>query len=272
MSARAHVYLNVAIALVAAVFVVVALTLDTRTDPAQPPVFKGKPPVPTNVPGVIGSQIEQAFREWPRGSIDALQRLGLTYPSNALVQYYRGVALVWAGYPSDAEAALELAKKLGRNTYIQEKADNLLHPSYYAPSTPPYYPVFEPLSANPLLEAGAVQQEEGHQVSAERDYEKAVRLDPSNAQAQVAAAVGLFDEDNLNLSFGKLGPLTARFPKSQVVHYYLALLLAWTHQSSQAVTQWEDTVKLGASTALGRDATRYLEQIAKSASPASSAG
>jgi tetratricopeptide (TPR) repeat protein len=263
VSHRVRVYLNVAIAAVAAAAVVVGLTLDTRTDPVQAQPFKGKPPVPVGLVDPAGAQIVKAFRTWPKGSIDAMQRLGLTYPHDAVVQYYRGVALIWAGYPSDATAALELAKRLGRNTIWQGRADDLLHPNYFEPTSGAPYPVFQPTTPNTLLARGSLLQLQGHQESAERLFSEAARLHPASDQAQVAAAVGLFDEDNLVPAFSHLGPLTARFPRSQTVHYYLGYLLAWTHQSAAAIKQFEQTVKLGPSTTLGRASTRLLEGIAR---------
>ena len=270
MSPRARVYLNVAIATVAAVGIVVGLTLDTRTDPIQPRPFPGKPPVPRSVPGPAGPAIEQAFRDWPHGSIDEVQKLGLQYPKNAIVQYYRGVALLWAGYPSDAESALQLAKKLGTNTIIQGRADDLLHPDFFEPTSGPPYPVFEPVAPNALLERGSTLQAEGHQESAERLYVRAAHLDPADAEAQVAVGVGLFDEDNLTPAFSKLDSVMRRFPASQSVHYYLGYLFAWTRQASAAVTQFEQAVKLGPTTELGKASTRLLEGIAQAGS--SSAG
>jgi tetratricopeptide (TPR) repeat protein len=265
VSVRSRVYLNVAIAAVAAIGIVVGLTLDTRTDPTQPATIPGKPPVPKGLVGGGAAQIEQAFSEWPNGSIGLLQQLGLTYPRSAQVQYYRGVALLWAGYPSDADSALELAKKLGGNSYLGEKADNILHPQYFQPASPPYYPVFFPTEKSTLLQRGSVQQEEGHQVTALGLYRRAVAQNPDDAQAQVAVAVAHFDEDNLNASFGRLGPLTARFPRSQSVHFFLGYLLNWIGQRSNAITQYEATVRLGANTELGHAANNLLAAIARSA-------
>ncbi len=265
VSSRLRVYLNVALAALAAAGVVVALTLDTRTDPVQPQAFSGKPPVPVGIPAPAGPEIEQAFRNWPSGSIDTMQRLGLTYPKSAVVQYYRGVALIWAGYPGDAETALQLAKRLGRNTIWQGRADDLLHPNFFEPGNGPPYPIFQPVGHNTLLARGSLLQQQGHQESAEALYQRAAKLAPGDAEAQVAAAVGLFDESNIVPAFAHLGPLTARFPRSQSVHFYLAYLLSWTHQTSQAIAQYEDTVRLGPRTVLGREATRVLEAIAKAA-------
>jgi hypothetical protein len=63
VSSRSRVYLNVAVATVVAVGVVVGLTLDTRTDVAQPAPLAGKPPVPSGLPAPAGAAIEAAFRE-----------------------------------------------------------------------------------------------------------------------------------------------------------------------------------------------------------------
>ncbi len=280
MSLRKNQILNVVIAAAAAALIVVGLTLDTRTTPKQPAVEKGKPGVPSGLTGPVGAQITAAFRDWPKGSIDTLQRLGLVWQggptpadrfTSAEVQYFRGVALLWDGYDSDAATALEAAKKLGANTLIQSRADGLLHPTYYRPPTGPWYPVFQPTTKNALLEKGSNLQAQGHQVSAEKIYDKAVREQPNNVEALVAQAVGAFNDDNPALSFGKLGPLTARFPKSQVVHYWFAWLLIWTANRNQGISELQKAVKLGPDTQIGKNAQAILSGIERAqASPTSS--
>ena len=249
------------------------LTLDTRTTPHQPAAASGKPPVPQGLTGNVGKTIETAFRNWPHGSISTMQRLGLQYlggatpkerARSAIVQYYRGVALLWAGYPSDAQSALEKAKSLGRDTIVQGRADNLLHPEYFQPGQGPPYPVFIPISTNKLLRQGSALQQQGRQVSAERLYARAAKEQPGNVEAQVAKAVALFDEDNLTPAFSHLGPLSAKYPRSQVVHYYLGYLLAWTAQGQQAISQFEKTVELGPGTTIGKAAKQFLQGIAAS--------
>jgi hypothetical protein len=70
--------------------------------------------------------------------------------------------------------------------------------------------------------------------------------------------VGLFDMDNLSASFSKLGPLVRQFPKSQSVRYHLGLLLAWTGQRDQAITEFRLARSLGPKTALGKEANTFL--------------
>jgi tetratricopeptide (TPR) repeat protein len=267
VSSRLSLYVSVGIACLVAAGIVVGLVLDTRTTPHQPRPVAGKPPVPVGLTGPAAPAIVAAFKNWPHGSIDTMQKLGLQYSGgttpaerqqNAVVQFYRGVALLWAGYPSDAEQALETAKKLGRDTMIQGRADNLLHPNFFQPTSGSGYPVFVPLTKNALLRQGALLQAQGHQVSAERLYQRAARQNPHDVEALVAAAVGSFDEDNLVPAFSHLGPLVKRFPRSQIVHYYLGLLSAWTAQAPEAIKQFKLTRSLGPTTVLGKQADQFL--------------
>jgi len=261
MSQRAELYLTVAVAAIAAAGIVIGITLQTRDTPRQPHAQGGPPPVPKGLPKPWGPQVEAAFRNWPHGSIDTMQRLGLQYPKSPVVQLYRGIALLWAGYPSDAEAALESAKTLGRDTIIQVQADNLLHPAFFQPTSGPSYPIFQPIRRNALLERGSLLQAQGHQISAERVYRRAARLAPNDDEAQVAAAVGLFDEDNLTPAFSHLGPLTKQFPQSQSVRYYLGYLLAWTGQANASLKQFRQAYALGPKTALGKASGQFVNRI-----------
>ena len=113
-------------------------------------------------------------------------------------------------------------------------------------------------------EQGSRLQQQGRQVSAERLFASAPRSSsPANVEALVAKAVGLFDEDNLTPAFSHLGPLSARFPKSQIVHYYLGYLLAWTAQGQAGDRPVrEDASSSGPTTEIGKAATKFLAGIA----------
>jgi tetratricopeptide (TPR) repeat protein len=258
LSSRVELVITVVAVALAAAGAVVAITLATRDHPPSLHPQPGKPPVPSNLPGPAGPAIRQAFLDWPHGSLDALERLGQDYPKSPVVQLYLGIGLLWQGYDREAETALEQVKKkgIGYDTPWEIAADNVLHSQFFAG-----YPVFTPVRPNSLLSRGSLLQQQGHQHSAERLYLQAARRAPNDDQAQVAAAVGRFDKDKLNASFSQLGPLTRRFPRSQVVRFYLGLLLAWTAQRDAAVTQFERTVALGPNTGLGRSAQAFIDRV-----------
>jgi tetratricopeptide (TPR) repeat protein len=258
MSSRQRVSLIVAGVAALAAGAVLAITLATRDTPQAFQPLKGSPGVPKVLPTPASSRIRAAFRNWPHGSVDTMEKLGLQYPRDPVVQLYLGIALVWAGYDADAEPVLERVKSkgVGWDTPWEIQADNLLHPQYF-----PNYPDFTPLAGDPLLHRGAILQAQGHQHSAEHLYLEAAKRDPRNAEAQVAAAVGRFDKGNLSASFSRLGPLTLRFPRSQSVRFYLGLLLAWTGQRDPAVVQFKKAVALGKGTPLGISAAAFLAKI-----------
>jgi tetratricopeptide (TPR) repeat protein len=256
LSQRLQLALTVAAVALAAAGTVVGVTLETRDNPPRLHPQPGKPPVPKSLPGPVGAQIMQALADWPHGSVATLERLGQQHPKSPLVQLYRGIGLLWAGYTNESEAALEKTKKLGRDTRWEIAADNILHPQYFGG-----YPVFSPIKRNALLEQGSRLQAQGHQHSAERVYLRAARLAPDDDEAQVAAAVGRFDKDNLAASFSRLGPLTRRFPRSQVVRFYLGLLLAWTAQRDQALVEFKRAYALGPTTQLGLGAKQFVDRV-----------
>lgn len=261
MSPAARVRLAVAAVVAAGAAVVVGVVLATRQDPPQPKAQCGKKPLDALiVPGTgtpsVNAQVKKAM-----GHLDKLEQLENRYPHDPVVQLNFGRALICAGYLGDATQALEAAKKAGRDTQYEIDADQLLHPTFFQQG----YPVFQPSSGKiPLLVQGALLQRQGHQHSAERLYAKAARLHPNDVEAQVAAAVGRFDEDNPSAAFSRLGPLSKRFPQSQVVRYYLGLLLVWIGQRDQAVSEFEKTVQLGPKTPLGRQVAALLGQIRES--------
>jgi tetratricopeptide (TPR) repeat protein len=256
LSQRLQLALTVAAVALAAAGAVVGITLETRDNPPKLHPQPGKPPVPESLPGPVGAQIMKALADWPHGSVATLERLGQQHPKSPLVQLYRGIGLLWAGYTNESEAALERTKKLGRDTRWEIAADNILHPQYFGG-----YPVFSPIKRNALLQQGSRLQAQGHQHSAERVYLRAARRAPSDDEAQVAAAVGRFDKDDLAASFSRLGPLTQRFPRSQVVRFYLGLLLAWTAQRDEALVEFKRAYALGPATELGQGAKQFIDRV-----------
>jgi tetratricopeptide (TPR) repeat protein len=255
---RARIAATVAVAAAAAAAGTAGITLATRQTPEQPKALKARPELVV-FPGVRSPAIpalRRAFARWP-GTLDEIERLGRARPRDPVVQFNLGVARLYAGYRGDAEQAFRTAKKVGRDTFYEIRADVVLHPQYFSAG----YPPFQPTDHDALLLRGARLQARGHQHSAERVFARAARLRPGDDEAQVAAAVARFDMDDLSASFSRLGPLTRRFPHSQSVRFHLGLLLAWTGQREPAVQQFRKARALGPRTTLGREAIAFLNRL-----------
>jgi Tfp pilus assembly protein PilF len=245
---------------------VAGVVLATRQDPPQPTVQCKQPPQALLVPGVASSRravVSALLAQPPRAAARALEAVAQGAPNDPLVQFNYGVALFCAGYLNEAEQAFRTAKQAGRDTFYEMRADEFLHPQFFVPQDG-LYPLFEPTGTDPLLLRGVILQRGGHQHSAERLYERAARLHPGSAEAQVAAAVGRFDEDNLSASFSRVGPLVRRFPHNQSVRYHLGLLLAWTGQRAQATKEFRLARSAGPKTQLGTEANAFLAGLVSS--------
>ena len=263
MSPAARVRVLVGAAAVAAAGVVAGVVLATRQDPPQPKAQCASGAQPLLVPSVAtpyAARIRAALALPAKRAAFALEPLEQDAPKDPAVQFNYGVALFCAGYLNEAGQAFRAAKTTGRDTLYEMRADEILHPQYFTPQDG-LYPVFQLSRADALLEQGVLQQRLGHQHSAEKLFRRAARQRPGDDQAQVAAAVGLFDEDNLPASFSRLGPLVKRFPNSQSVRYHLGLLLAWTGQRDQAIVEFRLARSLGAQTSLGRQADVFLKGL-----------
>jgi tetratricopeptide (TPR) repeat protein len=262
MSPATRVRLIVVALAVATAGVVTGVVLATRQDPSQPTV-QCKQAKPLIVPGVPSKHVEAVRNALALPVVAAARKLEAVEriaPRDPVVQFNYGIVLFCGGYLSEASQAFRAAKTMGRDTYYEMRADEILHPQYYQPPDG-LYPLFQPLHSTPLIEQGLQLQRQGHQRSAERAYARAARLNPNDDEAQVAAAVGRFDEDDLSASFSHLGPLTKRFPRSQSVRYHLGLLLAWTGQHDQALVEFKRARALGPKTALGKQATVFLKGV-----------
>ena len=260
MSAVKRVRLLVAVIAVVVAGVVAGVVLATRQDPVQPVAQCKQRPKALIVPGVTSrnvAAVRSALAKPPKQAAELLEPLSLRAPNDPVVQFNFGTALFCAGYVDDAEQAFRQAKKAGYDTYYEIQADTILHPQFFQQG----YPIFEPQGNDPLLIQGVLLQRRGKQHSAEQLYARAARLHPGDDEAQVAAAVGRFNEDNLSASFSRLGPLVKRFPHSQSVRYHLGLLLAWTGQRDQAVKEFRLARKLNPRSTLGRQSSTFLRGL-----------
>jgi tetratricopeptide (TPR) repeat protein len=260
MSAVKRVRLLVAAIAVVAAGAVAGVVLATRQTPTQPTGQCKQRPRALIVPGVASPNagaVRAALAHPPKTAARLLEPLSQQAPKDPVVQFNFGTALFCAGYVADAEQAFRQAKTAGYDTYYEIQADAILHPQFFQQG----YPIFQLQGNDTLLLQGVLLQRRGKQHSAEKLYTRAARLQPGNDQAQVAAAVGRFDEDNLSASFSRLGPLVRRFPRSQSVRYHLGLLLAWTGQRSQAVQEFRLAQNLNPASTLGKQANAFLHGL-----------
>jgi tetratricopeptide (TPR) repeat protein len=234
----------------------------------------------------LEAKVGLAFATWPEGTFDRMEQLAKLYPQTALVQLHLGLARLWAqqGDPTEAwRAAIEAEP----DTPYAVLAGNVLHPTL-----PRGLPAFIPSFAAPpaitslaperQLEAlrrraenggtrerllyGVGLQRVGRPTSAARVFEQAARLAPNDVEAQVAGAVGRFDKADPARAFGRLGPLTRRFPREATVRFHLGVLLLWTGRIDEAERQLRLASRTEAGSPLAQEAARYLQTIRKARS------
>jgi tetratricopeptide (TPR) repeat protein len=233
--------------------------------------------------GSLEARIGESFSAWPDGTLARLTQLSGLHPRSAAVQLNLGIARYWAG-EEGAKEAWQSAATLEPDTAYAVTAGNLLHPEF-ARNLPVFVPSDEiPASVSRLpapaqlallrrrasggsvsdrLFYGVALQRLGKQQSAEKVYAAAAKAAPESAEAQVAAAVGLFSKDRPVRAFSSLGPLTQKFPQSGSVRFHLGLLLLWSGQVKQARRQLELVRKVEPGSPLVPVARQYLETLKK---------
>ncbi len=233
--------------------------------------------------GSLEARIGTAFTAWPDETVARLTELSGLHPKSAAIQLNLGIARYWAG-EGDAKAAWRAAAELEPDTAYAVTAGNLLHPEF-ARNLPLFVPVanvpaavrrldppgqFASLarrakdgSVSDRLFYGVALQRLGRQVSAERVFAEAARLHPTDPEARVAAAVGLFDKAAPVKAFSRLGPLSKTFPQSATVRFHLGLLLLWSGQVKEARRQLELVRTEEPDSRLVGIARQYLDQLDK---------
>lgn len=229
----------------------------------------------------LAARVGAAFAAWPNGGLERLEELANLYPKSPVVQLNLGLARLWAGR-GDATAAWQDARDADPDSPYAILAGNLLHPSLPRgmPAFIPSFPASPRISHLPpgrqlaALRARALHgdardwilygvglQRVGKTVSARAAFARAARLAPHDADAQVAAAVGLFDKDDPTPAFAHLGPLTRTFPHDPTVRFHLGVLLLWTGRIPAAERQLRLAAHTRPGSPLAREAARYLETI-----------
>jgi predicted Zn-dependent protease len=230
----------------------------------------------------VDAQVGAAVSAWPDGTLARLDELATRHPSTGVVLLHLGLAQVASRKASAAEAAWRKVLERDPDSEAAVQAESLLHPRF-APGRPPFVPSsglpaevvgLSPARQLAALERaargkeakakllyGSVLQRLGRPVSAERQFAAASRLAPGDAEAQTAAAVGLFSKAKPELAFSRLGPLAPRFPRSQTVRFHLGELLLWIGQLDKARQELRLARREGPSTPLGRTAGEFLAKL-----------
>jgi tetratricopeptide (TPR) repeat protein len=229
----------------------------------------------------LEAKVGAAVASWPEGTYDRLEQLAKLYPESALVQLHTGLVRLWANR-GDPVAAWRAALEAEPDTPYAVLAGNLLHPhlprglptfvpSFSAAASVVALPPSRQLAAlraraasggvRDLLLYGVGLQRVGRPVSAARVFERAAQRYPDEVEALVADAVGRFDKDAPELAFGRLGPLSRRYPDEPTVRFHLGVLLLWTGRVQVAERQFRLAAKTKPRSPLAREATRYLEAI-----------
>jgi tetratricopeptide (TPR) repeat protein len=231
----------------------------------------------------LEAEIGAAFAAWPKGGLDTLKHLVATHPASALAELHLGWAYYWSGRRADAVAAWNQAEKVEPDSPAAVSAEDVLHSSTMPAGLPFIVTTLKPASAVTSLAAapelaalaraaarpdanakilyGIALWNLRRPVSAEQQFVAAAALAPHDPMAQTAAAVGAFTKDDPVRAFGRLGPLTAVFPRSVVVRFHLGVLLLWTHSFAKARAQLRLAVADGPGTVYARQATKLLSAL-----------
>jgi tetratricopeptide (TPR) repeat protein len=228
----------------------------------------------------LEAKVGLALTSWPQG-YDRLEQLAKLYPKSGLVQLHLGLARLWVAR-GDPVAAWQAVGESEPDSPYAVFAGNLLFPrlprglpafvpSFRAPAEVAKLTPARQLAAlkaraekggtRELLLYGVGLQRVGRPVSARDVFARAAHAAPRDPEANVAAAVGRFDKARPADAFGRLGPLTKRFPNDPTVRFHLGLLLLWTARIDEAERQFRLAAATQPGSPLAGEAERYLETI-----------
>jgi tetratricopeptide (TPR) repeat protein len=183
-----------------------------------------------------------------------------------------GLALLWSGQRAEATAELQQTRSLDPDGLYGRTADNVLHPTYRR-----NYPLWVRSrfvhGSLPQLRARAASAP--RELAAQLDYayalqfrsrtrarlvaEKALALDASNIDAQVAVIVLGFDKDVPAQSVGQLGQLMQSRAGEPSPRLHFGELLSWIGENAKAKQEYRQAAQLDPSGLIGRFARSVLK-------------
>jgi tetratricopeptide (TPR) repeat protein len=183
-----------------------------------------------------------------------------------------GLALLWSGQRAEATAELQQTRLINPDGLYGRTADDVLHPSYRKG-----YPLWlsSTLVRGSLAELRAKSKAAPRSLRAQLDYayglqfdsrtrarvvaERALALDVSNLDAQVAVIVLGFDKDVPAQSVGRLAQLLRSRAGAPSPRFHFGELLAWIGREADAKKQYQQASELDPQGLIGRFARSVLE-------------
>ena len=229
------------------------------------------------------AQLGTLFAGW-RGpqSLPAVKSLVAGHPHEPAALLNLGWADYQAGRNADAVAAWRRTARAFPDSPYGVDAQDALHPG-----TIPGLPIIVTALAPPgsiaslsparqlaALERAAAKNDARAKIlygaalwnlrrplSAERQFAAAAKLAPHDPLARTLAAVGLFSKANPVRAFGRLGPLTAVFPRSPAVQFHLGVLLLYVGDRAKAAKHLAATVADGPQSPYAKPARTLLTSL-----------
>jgi tetratricopeptide (TPR) repeat protein len=226
--------------------------------------------------GDLRVQVAGALLHYRAGEVDTaigvLRALTANDDRAPVPALHLGLALLWAGQRAEATAQLEQTRLINPDGLYGRTADDVLHPSYRNG-----YPLW--LSSQPVrgelahLRAKALAAPRS--LPAQLDYayglqygsrtrarvvaERALALDASNLDAQVAVIVLGFDKDAPAQAVGRLAQLMQSRPGAPSPRFHFGELLAWIGQEAKAKQEYRKASQLDPKGLIGRFARSVLK-------------
>jgi tetratricopeptide (TPR) repeat protein len=183
-----------------------------------------------------------------------------------------GLALLWAGQRAGATAELEQTRLIDPDGLYGRTADDVLHPAYRKDY---------PLWVSSRLVRGTLAQLRAQAAAAPRSLraqlgyayglqfrsrtrarlvaERALALDATNLDAEVAVIVLGFDKDVPAQAVGRLAQLMQSRPGNASPRFHFGELLSWIGQDAKAKQQYRQAAELDPNGLIGRFARSVLK-------------
>jgi len=183
-----------------------------------------------------------------------------------------GLALLWSGQRADASAQLQETRSLDPDGLYGRTADDILHPTYRKGE--PLWLRSQPVRGS-LAQLRARAAAAPRSQTAQLDYayglqfgsrtrarlvaERALALDASNIDAQVAVIVLGFDKDVPAQAVGRLAQLMQSRAAAPSPRFHFGELLSWIGQEAKAKQEYRQALKLDPKGLIGRFAQSVLD-------------